>query len=70
VNPYDQIYHLDGLAADVWLLSRHHLTLLILHSISYRGSYERLLPPFGWAGDATPVCDANYRPPCHFCLQG
>jgi hypothetical protein len=52
---YDQIYHLDGLALDVWLLSRHYLNLLILHSINYQGSYVQLLPPFGWAGDAKSV---------------
>lgn len=51
----DQIYQFDGLMCDAWLLSRHYLNLLILHSIGYRGSYVRLLPPFGWAGDAEPV---------------
>jgi hypothetical protein len=54
-NPHDQIYHLDGLVQDAWLLSRHYLTLLILHSIGYRGSYVKLVPPHGWAGDAKSV---------------
>lgn len=51
----DQIYHVDGLVRDAWFLSRHYLNLLILHSIGYRGSYVKLLPPFGWASDAKPV---------------
>lgn len=61
-TPYDQIYHLDGLTVDAWLLSRHYLTLLILHSIAYDGSYVQLLPPFGWAGDAKPVPWAAVTP--------
>lgn len=54
-SPQDQIYHLDGLVLDAWLLSRHYLTLLVLHSIGYQGSYVKLVPPYGWAGDAKPV---------------
>lgn len=54
-NPHDQIYHLDGLVQDAWLLSRHYLTLLILHSIGYRGSYVKLVPPHGWASNAKSV---------------
>jgi hypothetical protein len=54
-NPHDQIYHLSGLVQDAWLLSRHYLTLLILHSIGYQGSFVKLVPPGGWAGDAKPV---------------
>jgi hypothetical protein len=61
-TPHDQIYHLDGLVVDAWLLTRHYLTLLILHSIDYRGSYVRLLPPFGWAGNAVPVPWAPVSP--------
>jgi hypothetical protein len=51
----DDVYHIDGLAVDAWLLARHYATLLILHSIDYRGGYQRLLPPYGWAGTGTPV---------------
>jgi hypothetical protein len=54
-SPHDQIYHLDGLARDAWLLSRHYLTLLILHSINYQGSFQTLLPPYGFAGNTKPV---------------
>jgi hypothetical protein len=53
--PNDQIYHLDGLVQDAWLLARHYLTLLILHSLGYQGSYVKLVPPGGWASAAIPV---------------
>ncbi|WP_446216281.1 hypothetical protein [Micromonospora sp. IBHARD004] len=54
-SPTDQIYRHDGLVHDVWLLSRHYLTLLILHSIGYQGSYVKVVPPAGWSSDATAV---------------
>lgn len=41
-SPNDQVYHLDGLVGDASFLARHYLTLLILHSIDYQGSYVRL----------------------------
>ncbi|MDQ3403433.1 MAG: hypothetical protein M3548_08555 [Actinomycetota bacterium] len=43
------IHRFDGLTVDAWLLTRHYLTLLILHSVNYQGSFVRLLPPFGRA---------------------
>lgn len=46
---------LDGLVAEVWLLARHYLVLLILHSIGYRGPYRDLRRTTGWAGDLTKV---------------
>jgi hypothetical protein len=54
-SPNDEIYSRHGLVQDVWQLARHYLTLLILRSIGYRGSYVKLVPPTGWAGDAVPV---------------
>jgi hypothetical protein len=54
-SPDDLVYSRPGLAADVWMLTRHYLNLAILRSIGYRGSYVRLLPPFGAAGNAQPV---------------
>ena len=31
----ERVYRLDGLVAEVWLLTRHYLVLLILHSLGY-----------------------------------
>ncbi|GIJ49375.1 hypothetical protein Val02_62610 [Virgisporangium aliadipatigenens] len=61
-SPHDEIYQLDGLVKDAWFLSRHYLTLLILHSIGYQGSYVKLFPPGGSAGDAKPVPWAQLQP--------
>jgi hypothetical protein len=41
-GPQDQVYRLHGLVAEVWLLTRHYLVLLILHSLGYQGSYRDL----------------------------
>jgi hypothetical protein len=60
-NPNDEIYHLDDLVLDTWLLSRHYLNLLILHSIGYQGSYVNLFPG-GRAWDAKPVPWAAVAP--------
>lgn len=51
----EAVYRLDGLVAEVWLLARHYLVLLILHSIGYRGPYRDLRRTTGWAGDVVPV---------------
>ncbi|CRK57591.1 hypothetical protein [Alloactinosynnema sp. L-07] len=48
--PRDEVYHLRGLVADVWLLTRHYVNLLILHWLKYNGSYQTVLGPGGWAG--------------------
>jgi hypothetical protein len=53
--PQDEVYHLKGLATDTWLLTRHYLNLLILRWLGYTGSYQTVLGPGGWAGDADPV---------------
>ncbi|MEV6831227.1 hypothetical protein [Amycolatopsis sp. NPDC051102] len=53
--PQDEVYHLEGLAADTWFLTRHYLNLLILHWLGYNGSYQTVLGPGGWAGDSDPV---------------
>jgi hypothetical protein len=49
------VYRLAGLVAEVWLLARHYLALLILHSIGYRGPYRDLTRTTGWAGDVGTV---------------
>jgi hypothetical protein len=54
-KPDDEIFRHEGLTRDVWYLSRHYLTLLILHSIGYGGEYMRQMPPFGWVGNTEPV---------------
>lgn len=53
----DAIYNptLDGLVAEVWRLTGHYLTLLILHSLDYRGSYRDLRRTAGWASETTKV---------------
>ncbi|MGO8957372.1 MAG: hypothetical protein ACLQFR_08405 [Streptosporangiaceae bacterium] len=51
----ESVYRLDGLVAEVWLLARHYLVLLILHSIGYRGPYRDLTRTTGWAGDVAAV---------------
>lgn len=51
----ESVYRLNGLVAEVWLLARHYLVLLILHSIGYRGMYRDLTRTTGWAGDVVTV---------------
>ena len=51
----ERVYRRDGLAAEVWLLTRHYLALLILHSLGYQGSYRDLRNTGGWAGDVGDV---------------
>jgi hypothetical protein len=51
----ERVYRLEGLVAEVWLLTRHYLALLILHSLGYRGSYRDLRKTGGWAGDVGDV---------------
>ncbi|GIF47626.1 hypothetical protein DFJ67_7097 [Asanoa ferruginea] len=63
-TPEDQIYRHDGLVQDAWLLSRHYVTLLILHSIGYRGSTVSLVQQTGWEGNAVPVPWADGEAPC------
>jgi len=47
----DRVYRLEGLVAEVWLLTRHYLVLLILHSLGYQGSYRDLRKTRGWVGE-------------------
>lgn len=54
-DPQDQIYRHEGLVRDAWLLSLNYVTLLILHSIGYRGSYGDLSHLTRWAGETNPV---------------
>jgi hypothetical protein len=53
----EQVYRLTGLVAEVELLTRHYLALLILNSLGYRGSYRDLRKRQGWAGDVAKVKD-------------
>jgi hypothetical protein len=54
-SPHDEVYQFDGLVREAWFLARHYLTLSILYSIGYRGSYVRMTPPFGWASHSVKV---------------
>jgi hypothetical protein len=49
------VYQQDGLLQEAWLLSRHYLVLLILHSLGYRGPYRDLRKLSGWASDRVKV---------------
>ena len=51
----ERVYQLQGLVAEVWLLTRHYLVLLILHSLGYQGSYRDLRKTRGWAGEVSNV---------------
>lgn len=51
----EQVYRLNGLVAEVELLTRHYLALLILNSLSYQGSYRDLRSRRGWVGDVAKV---------------
>ena len=51
----ERVYRLQGLVAEVWLLIRHCLVLLILHSLGYQGSYRDLRTTRGWAGEVSNV---------------
>ncbi|WP_459647828.1 hypothetical protein [Kitasatospora sp. Ki12] len=51
----DALYMHEGLAFEVWRLSLHYATLMVLHRIGYRGSYQKQLQLGGWAGDTQPV---------------
>ncbi len=51
----ERVYRLEGLVAEVWLLIRHYLVLLILHSLGYQGAYRDLRKTRGWAGEVGNV---------------
>jgi hypothetical protein len=51
----ERVYRLDGLVAEVWLLTRHYLVLLILYSLGYQGSYRDLRKLRRLAGDVDKV---------------
>jgi hypothetical protein len=51
----ERVYRLDGLVAEVWLLTRHYLVLLILHSLRYQASYRDLRRVRGWVGEVGTV---------------
>jgi hypothetical protein len=57
----ERVYRLDGLVAEVWLLTRHYLVLLILHSLGYQGSYRDLRRLHGLAGEVDEVPWAAHR---------
>lgn len=51
----ENVYHLEELLGEVWLLIRHYLSLLILHSLGYEGAYRDLRKRQGWVGDVAKV---------------
>jgi hypothetical protein len=51
----ERVHRLGGLVAEVWLLTRHYLVLLILHSLGYQASYRNLRRTRGWAGEVGNV---------------
>ncbi|MFI5592492.1 hypothetical protein ACIA5G_46110 [Amycolatopsis sp. NPDC051758] len=61
-SPHDEVYQFDGLVRETWFLARRYLTLSILYSIGYQGSYVRMTPPFGWASHSVRVPWASNSP--------
>jgi hypothetical protein len=58
VHPKDtqeEVYRLERLVAEVWLLTRHYLALLILHSLGYQGSYRDLRKTRAWPSEVSNV---------------
>ncbi|MEH1167324.1 hypothetical protein V6V47_18255 [Micromonospora sp. CPCC 205539] len=58
VHPTDLprlVYHINDLITEAWALTRHFLTLLILHALGYRGSQRDLRRLTGSAHDVAPV---------------
>ncbi|GLF95562.1 hypothetical protein [Streptomyces yaizuensis] len=58
VHPKEEqepVYRIKGLVAETWFLTRHYLTMLVLHSIGYRGRYQDLSRTNGWVGETMPV---------------
>lgn len=51
----ENVYQLSGLLGEVWLLIRHYLSLLILHSLGYEGAYRDLIRSEGWVSDVVKV---------------
>lgn len=51
----EPVYGTEGLVTETWLLTRHYLALLVLHSIGYRGSYQNLSRTNRWVGETEPV---------------
>ncbi|MFG2593040.1 hypothetical protein [Streptomyces sp. NPDC048438] len=51
----EPVYGVKGLVTEVWLLTRHYLALLVLHSIGFRGSYQDLSRTNGWVGETELV---------------
>ncbi|MFH9468714.1 hypothetical protein ACH4LT_15705 [Streptomyces clavifer] len=51
----EPVYGVKGLVTETWLLTRHYLALLVLHSIGFRGSYQDLSRTNGWVGETEPV---------------
>ena len=49
------VYQYPGLLAEVWLLLRYYLVLLILHSIGYQGTCRDLRKLTGWASSTVTV---------------
>lgn len=51
----EEVYRLEKLVSDVWRMTCHYLSLLILHSIDYRGSTRNMMKVNGWVGDVERV---------------
>jgi hypothetical protein len=51
----EPVYRLRGLVAEVELLTRHYLALLVLNSLGYQGWHRDLRRRQGWAGDVARV---------------
>ena len=54
-KPNRNVYQYPGLLAEIWLLIRYYLILLILHSLGYQGACRDLRKLAGWAGSTVTV---------------
>lgn len=51
----DAIYRVPKLVTDVWLMTCHYLSYLILHSLGFSGSARNMMKRTGWAGEVEIV---------------
>lgn len=51
----DEIYRWPKLVTDVWMMTRHYLSHLILYSLGFSGSTRNMMKHTGWVGEVEVV---------------